>query len=72
MKLIIFTAPSGAGKTTIVHRLLDGRQDEMVHRRWGGLFVGGESGTEAQPHVYLGSYVEYVERTGHEAPGVHA
>jgi ATPase subunit of ABC transporter with duplicated ATPase domains len=36
------------------------------------LELGGESGTEAQPHVYLGSYVEYVERTGHEAPGVHA
>ncbi len=36
------------------------------------LELGGESGTEAQPHVYLGSYLEYVERTGHEAPGVHA
>ena len=36
------------------------------------LELGGESGTEAQPHVYPGSYVEYVERTGHEAPGVHA
>ena len=36
------------------------------------LELGGESGTEAQPHLYLGSYVEYVERTGHEAPGVHA
>jgi len=35
------------------------------------LEVGGESGTEAQPHVYPGSYVEYVERTGHEAPGTH-
>ncbi len=22
--------------------------------------------------LYPGSYVEYVERTGHEAPGVHA
>ena len=36
------------------------------------LELGGESGTEAQPHLYRGSYVEYVERTGHEAPGVHA
>ena len=35
------------------------------------LELGGESGMEAQPHVYPGSYVEYVERTGHEAPGVH-
>lgn len=36
------------------------------------LELGGESGTEAQPHLYPGSYAEYVERTGHEAPGVHA
>ena len=36
------------------------------------LELGGESGTEAQPHLYPGSYTEYVERTGHEAPGVHA
>ena len=36
------------------------------------LELGGESGTEAQPHFYPGSYVEYVARTGHEAPGVHA
>jgi ATPase subunit of ABC transporter with duplicated ATPase domains len=36
------------------------------------LELGGESGTDAQPHVYPGSYVEYVARTGHEAPGVHA
>jgi ATPase subunit of ABC transporter with duplicated ATPase domains len=35
------------------------------------LELGGESGTETQPHAYPGSYVEYVERTGHEAPGVH-
>ncbi len=36
------------------------------------LELGGESGTEAQPHLYPGSYVEYVERTGHEAPGIHS
>ena len=36
------------------------------------LELGGESGTDAQPHAYPGSYVEYVQRTGHEAPGVHA
>jgi ATPase subunit of ABC transporter with duplicated ATPase domains len=34
--------------------------------------LGGESGTDAQPHFYPGSYVEYVARTGHEAPGVHS
>ena len=36
------------------------------------LEIGGESGTDAQPHLYPGSYVDYVQRTGHEAPGVHA
>src|SRR5262245_13149662 len=36
------------------------------------LELGGESGTDAQPHAYLGSYVEYVERTGHEAPGTYS
>jgi ATPase subunit of ABC transporter with duplicated ATPase domains len=36
------------------------------------LELGGESGLDAQPHLYPGSYVEYVQRTGHEAPGVHS
>jgi ATPase subunit of ABC transporter with duplicated ATPase domains len=36
------------------------------------LELGGESGTETEPHLYPGSYVEYVAGTGHEAPGVHA
>src|SRR5438128_1654188 len=35
------------------------------------LELGGESGVEAQPHAYPGSYIDYVARTGHEAPGVH-
>ena len=35
------------------------------------LELGGESGLERKPHVYPGTYVEYVERSGHEAPGVH-
>jgi ATPase subunit of ABC transporter with duplicated ATPase domains len=34
--------------------------------------LGGESGTDKEPHLYPGSYVEYVQRTGHEAPGVHS
>jgi len=34
------------------------------------LELGGDG--DAAPHVYPGSYVEYVERTGHEAPGVRA
>ena len=36
------------------------------------LEIGGESGVEPQPVVYPGSYIEYVARSGHEAPGVHA
>ncbi len=36
------------------------------------LELGGESGTDSHPHAYPGSYVEYVAKTGHEAPGVHA
>jgi ATPase subunit of ABC transporter with duplicated ATPase domains len=35
------------------------------------LELGGETGTDTQPLVYPGSYIEYVNRTGHEAPGVH-
>jgi ATPase subunit of ABC transporter with duplicated ATPase domains len=35
------------------------------------LELGGESGMERNPLAYPGSYVEYVERTGHEAPGTH-
>ncbi len=36
------------------------------------LELGGESGLEREPHLYPGCYVEYVARTGREAPGVHA
>jgi ATPase subunit of ABC transporter with duplicated ATPase domains len=36
------------------------------------LELGGETGYDREPHLYPGSYVEYVERTGHEAPGVHS
>ena len=35
------------------------------------LELGGNDG-DRTPRVYPGSYVEYVERSGHEAPGVHA
>jgi ATPase subunit of ABC transporter with duplicated ATPase domains len=34
--------------------------------------LGGESGVDTHPHLYPGSYIEYVARTGHEAPGVHS
>jgi ATPase subunit of ABC transporter with duplicated ATPase domains len=30
----------------------------------------GENG-ERRPHIYPGSYVEYVQKTGREAPGIH-
>jgi ATPase subunit of ABC transporter with duplicated ATPase domains len=36
------------------------------------LELGGETGIDPQPHIYPGSYMEYVQRTGHEAPGVHS
>ena len=35
------------------------------------LELGGESGRDRNPHVYLGSYIEYVQKTGHEAPGIY-
>jgi ATPase subunit of ABC transporter with duplicated ATPase domains len=34
------------------------------------LELGGETGTERNPRVYPGSYIEYVQAIGHEAPGV--
>ena len=34
------------------------------------LELGGDTG-DAQPHIYPGSYPEYVVSTGHEAPGIH-
>ncbi len=36
------------------------------------LELGGDSGRERNPVVYPGSYVEYVAKLGHEAPGIHA
>ena len=36
------------------------------------LELGGESGVEPEPHLYPGAYIEYVARTGREAPGVRA
>ncbi|HVO97677.1 MAG TPA: ABC-F family ATP-binding cassette domain-containing protein [Bryobacteraceae bacterium] len=34
------------------------------------LELGGESGTDRVPRLYPGSYVEYVQAIGHEAPGI--
>ena len=36
------------------------------------LELGGESGSGRDPLIYPGSYVEYVQKLGHEAPGIHA
>ncbi len=47
--------------------------DRMFLRGLGSrvLELGGDSGTSRDPLLYPGSYVEYVEKTGHEAPGTH-
>ncbi len=36
------------------------------------LELGGETGTSKSPVMYPGTYIEYVEKTGHEAPGTHS
>ena len=36
------------------------------------LELGGESGTGSTPHIYPGTYVEYVQTIGHEAPGIYS
>jgi ATPase subunit of ABC transporter with duplicated ATPase domains len=36
------------------------------------LELGGETGTDREPRVYPGTYVEYVQALGHEAPGIYA
>ena len=48
--------------------------DRMFLRGLGSrvLEIGGESGRDREPRVYPGSYVEYVQAMGHEAPGTHA
>jgi ATPase subunit of ABC transporter with duplicated ATPase domains len=35
------------------------------------LELGGESGTDRTPRVYPGTYTEYVQALGHEAPGIY-
>jgi ATP-binding cassette subfamily F protein 3 len=34
--------------------------------------TGADGDGTASPHAFPGTYAEYVQRTGHEAPGVHA
>ena len=47
--------------------------DRMFLRGLGShvLELGGESGIERNPRVYPGSYVEYTQAIGHEAPGIY-
>src|SRR5437868_877576 len=48
--------------------------DRMFLRGLGSrvLELGGESGTDRHPTVYPGSYVEYVQKLGHAAPGIYS
>jgi ATPase subunit of ABC transporter with duplicated ATPase domains len=48
--------------------------DRMFLRGLGSrvLELGGESGTNRNHRVYPGSYVEYVQTMGHEAPGIYS
>jgi ATPase subunit of ABC transporter with duplicated ATPase domains len=48
--------------------------DRMFLRGLGSrvLELGGESGTDRHPTVYPGSYVEYVQKLGHKAPGIYS
>ncbi len=48
--------------------------DRMFLRGLGSrvLELGGESGTDRNPTVYPGSYVEYVQKLGHEALGIYS
>jgi ATPase subunit of ABC transporter with duplicated ATPase domains len=48
--------------------------DRMFLRGLGSrvLELGGESGRDHDPRVYPGSYDEYVQTLGHEAPGIYA
>jgi ATPase subunit of ABC transporter with duplicated ATPase domains len=47
--------------------------DRMFLRGLGSrvLELGGESGMERDPRIYPGSYIEYVQKLGHEAPGIY-
>src|SRR5579871_3899011 len=48
--------------------------DRMFLRGLGSrvLELGGETGRERTPRVYPGSYIEYVESLGHEAPEIYS
>jgi ATPase subunit of ABC transporter with duplicated ATPase domains len=48
--------------------------DRMFLRGLGSrvLEIGGETGKEKNPGIYLGSYVEYTQAKGHDAPGIPA
>lgn len=70
-KVIIFSAPSGAGKTTVVHHLLNSRKDLAfsVSATTRGKRTGEEygkdyyflTGEEFQNRIKTGEFVEYEE-----------
>ena len=49
-----------------------GGDDRFFLRGMANRVLELQSAEEAGPHLYPGTYEEYVERSGHEAPGVHA
>jgi hypothetical protein len=51
------------------YRLITPSFAGSAHVRWNW---GGESGTDRNPTVYPGSYVEYVQKLGHAAPGIYS
>src|SRR5438105_755616 len=71
---------NGAGRTTLLKRIAARSGGGAGRGSWGArrglgsrlLELGGESGTERNPRVYPGSYVEYVQALGHEAPGIYS
>jgi ATPase subunit of ABC transporter with duplicated ATPase domains len=48
--------------------------DRMFLRGLGArvLELGGESGKDRHPRIYPGSYIEYVQALGYEAPGIYS
>jgi ATPase subunit of ABC transporter with duplicated ATPase domains len=60
--------------TTFEGTMIFVSHDRMFLRGLGSrvLELGGESGTDRQPLLFPGTYIEYVQKAGHEAPGTHS
>ena len=60
----------GSGVGTLVLELIEQKAKSFgIDQIY--LWTEGESGTEKEPRLYPGTYVEYVEAMGQEAPGTH-